>query len=307
MDTDNSCSTNANRVPGVCGLTNLGNTCYMNSALQCLSNIPSLREFFLKEFLKDTLCESYALLMREMWSTKHTSIQPNVVKTRISKYSSVFRGYSQADARELANVLLYSLHDELKDENDNSIIKELFTVYIKYQVTCHDCLHDETGMNQMNFLALRPNAKNGARTTLNDLLDLYLAKKFLNQNRECNHCQNLSKHFMQDSIGASLPPVIIIHLTRFKRTQVKDENPIEFPMRTQFEHLDPMNKSWYDLIGVVSHVGDIYSGHYTAYAKNASSEKWYHFNDSSVNQINYPVNEPHVSKNAYMLIYAQRK
>jgi len=32
---------------GQTGLVNFGQTCYMNSALQCLSNVPCLREFFL--------------------------------------------------------------------------------------------------------------------------------------------------------------------------------------------------------------------------------------------------------------------
>lgn len=33
--------------PGRRGLVNLGNTCYMNSALQCLSSIEPLRDYFM--------------------------------------------------------------------------------------------------------------------------------------------------------------------------------------------------------------------------------------------------------------------
>jgi len=98
---------------------------------------------------------------------------------------------------------------------------------------------------------------------------------------------------------------VIVHFTRFNITKVKDENPIEFPMETQFKRLDPLNNFWYHLIGIVSHSGSIYSGHYTAYAKNVLTTKWYHFNDSFVTPISSPVNESHISRNAYMLLYSR--
>uniref|UniRef100_A0A8C4ZHY5 Ubiquitin carboxyl-terminal hydrolase n=1 Tax=Gadus morhua TaxID=8049 RepID=A0A8C4ZHY5_GADMO len=122
---DNSDQGRQGTRPGLCGLSNLGNTCFMNSAVQCLSNIPPLTQYFLKNKYTEELNEDnplgmkgeiarvYAELIKQGWSGKFSYVTPRPFKTQVGRFAPQFSGYQQQDSHELLAFLLDGLHEDL--------------------------------------------------------------------------------------------------------------------------------------------------------------------------------------------------
>ncbi|XP_016850360.2 ubiquitin carboxyl-terminal hydrolase 33 isoform X1 [Anolis carolinensis] len=107
---------------GLTGLKNIGNTCYMNAALQALSNCPPLTQFFLdcgnlaRTDKKPAICRSYYKLMTELWhKSRPGAVVPTNLFQGIKTVNPAFRGYSQQDAQEFLRCLMDLLHEELKE------------------------------------------------------------------------------------------------------------------------------------------------------------------------------------------------
>ena len=111
--------------PGVCGLMNLGNTCFMNAAIQCLSNTPPLTNFLLSDkYIDDINVENplgmggeiarrYAELIKALWSGHHVTLSPRDFKIAVSRFAPQFSGFAQHDCQELMAFLLDGLHEDL--------------------------------------------------------------------------------------------------------------------------------------------------------------------------------------------------
>lgn len=116
---------NIERPYGLVGLQNIGNTCYMNAALQALSNTEPLTKFFLdcayavqilSEGKKPGLSRTYQALMRDIWVKKITQgyVTPSGILYGIRSVHAMFRGYQQHDTQEFLRNFMDQLHEELK-------------------------------------------------------------------------------------------------------------------------------------------------------------------------------------------------
>uniref|UniRef100_A0A8C5GUP9 ubiquitinyl hydrolase 1 n=1 Tax=Gouania willdenowi TaxID=441366 RepID=A0A8C5GUP9_GOUWI len=112
-------------LPGFTGLVNLGNTCFMNSVIQSLSNTRELRDYFHdRAFEGEINCSNplgtggrlaigFAVLLRALWKGTHHAFQPSKLKAIVASKASQFTGYAQHDAQEFMAFLLDGLHEDL--------------------------------------------------------------------------------------------------------------------------------------------------------------------------------------------------
>ena len=110
---------------GVCGSINLGNTCYMNSSIACLSNCTELTTYFLtkafknhkntsnKNGLNGKLADEWYSLLKDYWKSNKTYGNPKSIKNLIAKKDKKFEEYEQQDANEFIVIFLEILSEDL--------------------------------------------------------------------------------------------------------------------------------------------------------------------------------------------------
>ncbi|KAI0720329.1 hypothetical protein C8T65DRAFT_567932 [Cerioporus squamosus] len=302
------------------GLNNTGNTCFLNSALQCLLHTTPLLNILLKHTKGDP-CRvpkgSYCMVcaLRQVASETYTqghSVTPYPVITKLQAIAKHMRRGRQEDSHEFLRYFVDALQRSALAGYSQKIDPKLaektwvymiFGGLLRSRVKCLSCGHNSDTFDRMLDLSVDI----AGVSTLRDALRKFVAVDHLRgaDKYKCEKCKkpvNADKQFTVQEA----PLVLTVHLKRFSPMGRKIGHPVRYDERISLEPYmsDGEFGPTYSLYGVISHAGGgPNSGHYYAHVKS-SNGSWYEMNDESVMKQTGP---PTGLKSAYVLFYIRDK
>ncbi|KAM3924734.1 LOW QUALITY PROTEIN: ubiquitin carboxyl-terminal hydrolase 50 [Leptodactylus fuscus] len=320
---------------GVTGLCNLGNTCYMNAVLQCLScTTPLVEYFFSSQFEKfiareeKHLLKAFAVLMADMWFGREQYVSPEDFFSVMCNVHPPFGKRSQQDAQELLIYTLNALHEDLtnnvkKSPSDNarssssiqsnaseSLVTRLLQGVLRQNTACMECGH--TSHKDDVFTVLSIPMASGDETSLQECLECFFQQVTLTRADKifCSFCKIKQDASVKAEIW-KLPKILILHLKRFeykRRLKRKIKTSVDFPLNnldlSPFLSAANVKQQKYKLYAVVNHFGEIDVGHYTAFCKHPGTKEWNAFDDTRYFRISESMVQ---TSSAYMLFYTSQK
>ena len=295
---------------GLVGLNNQGNTCYLNSILQCMLHC---KKFVIYLFNhtdsilnsnKNDLLTEFTSLVDKIWFRDNQQITPKDFLQKLSQIYSFYKIGEQQDSHEcMLNIFeeleknIIALNFDINQEKEwfsifksHNFLKEVFYGLYETEIICENN-HSSITKEPFVDISLSFNSE----SSLDDLLNNFQKNEFLDEDNKY-YCEKCKKYVSANKIlkiKEAPSNNLIIHLKRFDNFINKKNDLITYP-----EELT-INNTQYHLFGIVNHTGSLFGGHYYSYIKHIDNN-WYELNDSNVSLID---KSSVVNKNAYLLFY----
>ncbi|CAH8293011.1 unnamed protein product [Eruca vesicaria subsp. sativa] len=291
------------------GLRNLGNTCYLNSVLQCLTYTPPLANFCLSH-KHSSHCDSFVdgerkrdcpfcivekRIARSL-SVDHAIDAPNKISSCLKIFAEHFKFGRQEDAHEFLRYVIDACHNtslRLKKMrtkgggecvNGSTEVKEIFGGAMQSQVKCLPCGAESNKADEIMDISLEISHSSSVKESMQKFFQPEILDG--NNKYKCESCKKLVTARKQMSV-LQAPNILVIQLKRFEGIfGGKIDKPISFGeilfLSTFMSKSSKDPQPEYKLFGIIVHSGfSPESGHYYAYVKD-SLDRWYCCNDSSV-------------------------
>ncbi len=304
------------------GLRNVGNTCYLNSVMQCLAYTPPLFNYVasqehLKRCQAQAFCPLCALcrLVTELHSKRGHSVVPAKFTSNLRLIAPTMRGGRQEDSHEWLRYLVESMQVVLEKEAgggkklppnvcETTWLQHMFGGYIVNELACTVCGFCSRRTDPVMDL----NLEILGCSTVDECLRQFTRVEDLHGSNawKCDKCEKKQPARKQMKILRS-PHVLTLQLKLFTPQGQKRNKKVSFDTELNLSEFmadvsDKREPQSYSLYAVLVHTGQTTrSGHYTAFVK-APNGAWYHMDDDSVSQVQLGTV---LKQNAYMLFYVR--
>lgn len=287
------------------GLNNIGNTCYLNSALQLLINCTVLTKIILTTKF-DNVKLNYIKNFFINYSNSEVPICPDKLKLIVGQKSNKFMSFGQQDSHEFLIYLLEILEEEFKNHftNEeickiklNELISSLFDIGISSIIYSEET--NEQSKTYINERILSLPIKKGDNITLTDCLNDFLKiEKLDGDSKWFSEKNNKNVVAYKRLILKRLPKYLIIHLKRFSyfSSSNKNNKAVKCDEKIIIEDRN------YDLRGIVYHSGTANGGHYISVIK--LNGEWYLCNDGTITKLD---NIENYLNYGYIYLYVKQK
>lgn len=269
------------------GLPNFGNTCYINSVLQCLRYSKPLVFMLRDHRVNAKKNDKEELLLESFVELLYADCDPrdlHIFIRTLAQVQSQFRLLRQCDAHELYLYIVDTFFEKFPK------LINPFKGDLESTVTCLTCGNHSVSCYPFISLSLEMKQSN-TPLTVSDMLDSFQSYEDLQDPIDCDvcKCRRKSKKFLKVK---KAPTLVVVHLKRFDGMQ-KNNTPIEIEKKIS------INGKEYRLTALTNHSGTLHGGHYTASCLRKDS-LWVICNDNNINKI---VDLPTSTKVPYILFY----